>query len=71
MGENAKFTNANGRLDTTEVYSVRDNVWTEAGKLPARIRAMRAATIDNRVLLFGKKDHLISCEHVLLFRRMG
>ena len=54
MGDNAKFTNANGRLDTTEVYSVRDNAWTEAGKLPARIRAMRAATIDNRVLLFGK-----------------
>merc|ERR1719360_181543 len=27
----------NDRLDSTEVYSVRDNAWTEAGKLPARI----------------------------------
>ena len=54
MGDDAKFTNANGRLDSTEVYSVRDNAWTEAGKLPARMRAMRAATINNRVLLFGK-----------------
>jgi len=40
-------------LDTTEVYSFRDNAWTEAGKLPARMRGMRAATVNNRVLLFG------------------
>ena len=41
-------------LDTAEVYSFRDNAWTEAGKLPARMKVMRAATINNRVLLFGK-----------------
>ena len=40
-------------MDSTEVYSYRDNSWTEAGKLPARIQGMRAATINNRVLLFG------------------
>ena len=37
----------------TEIYSFRDNVWTETGPLPARMRSMRAATINNRVLLFG------------------
>ena len=41
-------------LDTAEVYSFRDNAWTEAGKLPARMKVMRAAAINNRVLLFGK-----------------
>ena len=42
-----------GYIDTTEIYSFRDNVWTEAGPLPAGIYGMRAATINNRVLLFG------------------
>ena len=42
-----------GDIYTTEVYSYKDNVWTEADKLPARISSMRAATINNRVLLFG------------------
>ena len=42
-------------LDTTEVYSFRDNAWTEAGKLPVSNKLGRAATINNRVLLFGKK----------------
>ena len=41
------------RVDTTEIYSYKDNVWTEAGKLPARMSEMRAATFNNRVLLFG------------------
>ena len=40
-------------LDSTEVYSFRANAWTEAGKLPVRMWGMRAATINNRVLLFG------------------
>ena len=42
-----------GNLDSTEIYSFRDNVWTEAGKLPARMLSMRAAAISNKVLLFG------------------
>ena len=41
------------RVDTTEIYSYKNNVWTEAGKLPARMSEMRAATINNRVLLFS------------------
>ena len=45
------------RLDSTEVYSFRTNAWTEAGNLPVRIYGMRAATVNNRVLLFGNKDH--------------
>ena len=39
-------------LDTTEVY--QDNVWrTVAGKLPVPVASLRAATVNNRVLLFG------------------
>ena len=51
---------SNNNLDTTEVFSFRDNAWTEVGKLPAKkysiISAMDSitiATINNRVLLFG------------------
>ena len=44
---------SNNNLDTTEVFSFRDNAWTDAGKLPAGMAEMRAATINNRVLLFG------------------
>lgn len=40
-------------MDGTEIYSFRDNTWTEAGILPARMDDLRAATINNRVLLFG------------------
>ena len=40
-------------MDSTEVYSFRDDAWTVAGKLPVRMSEMRAATINNRVLLFG------------------
>ena len=44
---------SNTNLDTTEVFSFSDNAWTKAGKLPAGMAEMRAATINNRVLLFG------------------
>ena len=50
-------------LDTTEVYSFRDNAWTEAGKLPIRTKLGRAATINNRVLLFGNEDKFKTCEY--------
>ena len=40
-------------MDTTEIYSFKENAWTEVGKLPARMEDLRAATINNRVLLFG------------------
>ena len=42
-----------GHLDTTEIFS--DNVWrTVAAKLPAPMYNLRVATINNRVLLFGR-----------------
>ena len=50
-----------GDIYTTEVYSYKDNVWTEAGKLPARMHDLRAATINNRVLLFGNWGDLKAC----------
>ena len=40
-------------LDSSEVYSYRDNVWTEGGKMPDRMYGVRAVTVNNRVLLFG------------------
>ena len=41
------------KLLTTEVYSFKDNAWSEVGKLPHNVTGARAATINNRVLLFG------------------
>ena len=41
------------RLDSTEIFS--DNIWrTVAGKLPEASLELRGATINNRVLIFGK-----------------
>ena len=40
-----------GYLDTTEVYSA--NVWRTVGKLPVAMTHVRAATVNNRVVLFG------------------
>ena len=43
-------------LDTTEIYS--DDVWRiVAAKLPVGISSLRAVTIDQRVLLFGKSKY--------------
>ena len=42
-----------GDIYTTEVFSFKDNVWTEADKLPTKLDDFRAATVNNRVLLFG------------------
>ena len=40
-------------LDSTEIFS--DNVWrTVAAKLPDKTYGLRVATINNRVLAFGK-----------------
>ena len=42
-------------LDSTEIY--RNNAWTlVAAKLPAKMIDMRATTVDNKVLVFGKND---------------
>ena len=41
------------RIDSTEIFS--DNIWrTVAAKLPAPMYNLRVATINNRVLAFGK-----------------
>ena len=49
-------------LDSTEIFS--ENVWkTVAGKLPVPMYDLRAATISNRVLIFG--NHF-----VILLRNM-
>ena len=49
-------------LDSTEIFS--DNVWkTVDGKLPVPMYDLRAATISNRVLIFG--NHF-----VILLRNM-
>ena len=42
-----------GDLDSTEIFS--DNVWkTVSGKLPVPMNELRALTISNRVLIFGR-----------------
>ena len=42
---------ADGYLDSTEIHS--GSGWTIVGKLPFNGNNMKAATINNRVLLFG------------------
>ena len=40
------------RLSSTEIYS--NNVWRFAGALPETMWGMSAASINNKLLLFGK-----------------
>ena len=47
------YSAGRGDLDSTEIYSYRDKVWTVVGKLPDQRRGLRAVTVNNRVLLFG------------------
>ena len=44
------------RIASTEIYDSTDNTWRVVGRLPATIWGMSATTLDNRVLLFGKKQ---------------
>ena len=60
-GEGRGGNNGNG-LDSTEIFSYRDNVWnTIAEKLPDRIRGVRATTINNRILIFGNYELFLYC----------
>ena len=60
-----------GYLDTTEVYSA--NVWRTVGKLPVAMTHVRAATVNNRVVLFGITIILVVDWFLIniIFRRMG
>ena len=43
-----------GYTDTTETFTSGEGAWSLAGaKLPQPMRGLRAATIDDRVLIFG------------------
>ena len=50
-----------GLLDSTELYDPSTGHWRMSGALP-HASALRAATVDNRVLVFGEtinnKNHL-------------
>ena len=46
-------------LDTTEVF--QDNEWrTVRGKLPQTMHAMKATTINGKILLFGNIYYIIN-----------
>ena len=45
-------TNRN-RLDATEIFDPSLGSWRAGAALPSRRNGLRAANIDNRVLLFG------------------
>ena len=53
------------------MYSYRDDAWTEAGKLQARMYGMRAATVNNRVLLFGNKENFMTYKRKYFFYSGG
>ena len=50
-----------GLLDSTELYDPSTGHWRMSGPLPYAYYGLRAATVDNRVLVFGetieKKNH--------------
>ena len=48
------YTESGSTLDTTETFASDEDSWTTTGaKLPRAMRGLRAATIDDRVLIFG------------------
>jgi len=48
------YTESGSTLDTTETLASDEDTWTTtAAKLPRPMRGLRAATIDDRVLIFG------------------
>ena len=62
------YTESGSTLDTTETFAGDEGAWTTtAAKLPRPMRGLRAATIDDRVLIFGNYTlfitHQISQEH--------
>ena len=40
-------------IDSTELFDASVGNWREGSALPSPMRSLRAATIDNRILLFG------------------
>ena len=43
------------KIDSTEIYNPSLSTWTVAGaRLPSPRTGLRAANIDNRILIFGK-----------------
>ena len=44
----------NGFLDSTELYDHSTGHWRMSGALPSTRAGLRAATVDNRVLVFGE-----------------
>ena len=43
-----------GELDSTELYDPSSGHWRMSGALPYARDGLRAATVDNRVLVFGE-----------------
>ena len=44
---------SNRELDSTEVMNFSQFGWREAAKLPSQRYGLRAATVDNKVFIFG------------------
>lgn len=61
-------TGSNGALDSTEVM-VDFTAWRGAAKLPSQRYGLRAATVDNKVFIFGITIKLpsVSLIHEALF----
>ena len=54
------------RLDSTEILRP-GSVWQEiTAKLPRPMFAVRMATVDNRVLLFGKWRKMLKLKHIIV-----
>ena len=51
-----------GNLDTTETLAGDEDTWTTAGaRLPRPMSGLKAATIDDRILIFG--NYTLSITH--------
>ena len=46
-------TNGESNIESTELFDASVGNWREGSALPSPMRFLRAATIDNQILLFG------------------
>ena len=58
-------------LDTTELLTPGAPRWQDSGKLPSARYGLRAATVDNKVVVTGNNQYGVPSVQLCSFRRMS